>query len=102
MHLGVHKKCSGPKRLYEDPNYRCSTCQGTAPPIDEDHRREVSYLGDMLSTAGGCELSTTCENRLEMELLPVLSFRHVSYKTLGCVYSSCFRIAMHHESILDP
>ena len=29
------------------------------PPIDEDPRREVGYLGDMLSTAGGCELSTT-------------------------------------------
>ena len=39
----------------------------------------------------------TCENRLEeLELLPVLSSRHVSYKTRGCVYSyvsgmQCFR-----------
>ena len=30
----MHKKCSGPKRLTEDPDYRCTRCQGTARPLD--------------------------------------------------------------------
>ena len=68
----VHKKCSGLKLLTEDPDYRCIRCKGTARPIDGRPQREVqvgpdklevvasfSYLGDMLSAAGGCELSTT-------------------------------------------
>ena len=68
----VHKKCSGLKGLTEDPDYRCTGCQGTARPLDSRPQREIQvgsdklevvasfcYLGDMLSTAGGCELSTT-------------------------------------------
>ena len=74
----VHKKCSGLKRLKKDPDYRCTWCQGTARPLDGRPHKEVQvgpdklevvasfcYLGDMLLAAGGCELSTTCENRLE-------------------------------------
>ena len=57
----VHKKCSGLKPLTEDPNYRCTWCQGTARPLDGRPQREVQvgtdklevvpsfcYLGDML------------------------------------------------------
>ena len=68
----VHKKCSGLKRMKEDPNYRCSRCLGTARPIDGRPQKEVQvgpdklevvasfcYLGDMLSAAGGCELAMT-------------------------------------------
>ena len=68
----VHKKCSGLKRLTKDPDYRCTQCQGIACPLDSRPQREVqvgpdklevvasfSYLGDMLSAAGGYELSTT-------------------------------------------
>ena len=68
----VHKKCKGLKRLTEDPDYRCTRCKGTARPLDGRPQREVQvgpdklevvasfcYLGDMLSAAGGCELSTT-------------------------------------------
>ena len=67
----VHKKCSGLKSLTKDPDYRCTWCQGTACPLDSRPQKEVQvgadklevvasfcYLGDMLSTAGGCELST--------------------------------------------
>ena len=67
----VHKKCSGLKRLTKDPDYRCTRCQGTARLLDGRPQREVQirpdklevvvsfcYLGDMLSAAGGCELST--------------------------------------------
>ena len=68
----VHKKCSGLKRLTEDPDYRCTRCKGTARPLDGRPQKEVQvgpdklevvasfcYLGNMLSAAGGCELSTT-------------------------------------------
>ena len=59
----------------------------------------------MLSTDCGCELSTTHVKtawKKFKELLPVLSSRHVSYKTHGCVYSSCFRNAMLHVSETWP
>ena len=98
----VHKKCSGLKRLTKDPDYRCTRCQGTACPLDGRPQKEVQvgpdklevvasfcYLG-MLSAAGGCELSTTtCVKtawKKFKDLLPVLSSRHLSFKTHGvCV-----------------
>ena len=106
----VHKKCSGLKHLTKDPDYRC---QGTACPLDGRPQKEVQvrpdklevvasfcYLGDMLSAAGSCELSTTtCAKtawKKFKELLPVLSSRHLSFKTRGRVYSSCVRSAMFH------
>ena len=68
----VHKLCSGLDCLKKDPEYRCTRCQGTARPLDGRQQKEVKvgpdrlevvasfcYLGDMLSAAGGCELSTT-------------------------------------------
>ena len=68
----MHKKCNGLKRLTEDPDFRCTRCQGTARPLDGRPQREVQvrpdklevvasfcYLGHMLSAAGGCELSAT-------------------------------------------
>ena len=63
----VHQKCSGLKCLTENPDYRCSQCQGTGRPQREvqvglDKLEMVAsfcYLGDMLSAASGCELSTT-------------------------------------------
>ena len=68
----LHKKCRGLKLLTEDPEYRCTQCQGTARPLDGRPQSEVQvgpdklevvasfcYLGDMLSAAGGCELSIT-------------------------------------------
>ena len=30
----VPKKCSGLKHLKKDPDYRCTRCQGNAPPLD--------------------------------------------------------------------
>ena len=75
----VHKKCSGLKCLTKDPDYRSTRCQGTARPLEGRPQKEVQVgpdklevvasfccLGDMLSAAGGCELSTTThENCLE-------------------------------------
>ena len=104
----VHKTCSGLKRLKKDPDYRCTRCQGTARPLDGRPQKEVQvgpdklevvasfcYLGDMLSAAGGCELSTTTRVKTAWkkfkDLLPVLSSCHLSFKTRGHVYSSCVR-----------
>ena len=115
----LHKKCSGFKRLKKDPDYRCTRCQGTAPPLDGRQQKEVQvgpdklevvasffYLGDMLSAAGGCELSTTtCVKtawKKFKDLLPVLSSRHLSFKTRGCVYSSCVWSTMLHASETWP
>ena len=64
------------------------------------------YLGDMLSAAGGCELSTTTHVKTAWkkfkDLLPVLSSRHLSFKTRGHVYSSCVWSAMLHASETWP
>ena len=102
----VHKKCSGLKGLREDPDYRCTWCKGTACPLNGRPQREVQvgpdklevvasfcYLGDMLSAAGGCELSTTTRVKTPWkkfkELKPVLSSRHLSFKTWPCVQLVC-------------
>ena len=115
----VHKKCSGLKHLKKDPDYRCVWCQGTTRPLDGRPQKEVQvgpdklgvvasfcYLGDMLSALGGCELSTTTRVKTTWKkfkgLLPVLSSSHLSFKTCGCVYSSCVRSAMLHASETWP
>ena len=109
----MHKKCSWLKRLTEDPDYRHTRGQGTASPLDGRPQREVQvgpdklevvapvcYLGDMLLAAGGCELSATTRVKTAWkkfkELKPVLSSRHLSFKTRGRVYSSCVRSEMLH------
>ena len=60
----------------------------------------------MLSAAGGCELSTTTRVKTAWkkfkELKPVLSSRHLSFKTRGRVYSTCVRSAMLHASETWP
>ena len=115
----VHKKCSGLKRLKKDPDYRCTCCQGTACPLDGRPQKEVQvgpdklevvasfcYFGDMLSAAGGCELSATTRVKTTWkkfkDLLPVLSSRHLSFKTRDCVYSSCVRSTMLHAGETWP
>ena len=105
----VHKKCSGLKPLKKDLDYRCTRCQGTARPLDGRPQKEVQvgpdklevvasfcYLGDMLSAAGGCELSTCVKTTWKKfkDLLQVLSSRHLSFKTCGHVYSSCVQSSM--------
>ena len=102
----VHKKCSGLKRLSKDPDYRCTRCQGTACPLDGRPQKEVQvgpdklevvasfcYLGNMLSAAGGCELSTTTRVKTAWkefkDLLPVLSSRHLFINMWPCVQLLC-------------
>ena len=115
----LHKKCSCLKHLTEDPDFKCTRHQGIARPIDGRPQSEVKvgpdklevvasfcYLGDMLSSAGGCDLATTtCVKtawKKFKELLPVLLSRHLSYKTRGHVYSTCVRSAMLHASVTWP
>ena len=115
----VHKKCSWLKRLKKDSDYRYTRCQGTARPLDGRPQKEVQvgpdklevvasfcYLGDMLSAAGGCEHSTTTLVKTACkkfkDLLPVLSSRHLSFKTRGRMYSSCVRSAMLYASETWP
>ena len=104
----VHKKCSRLKQK-KDPDYRCTRCQGTACPLDGRPQKEVQvgpdklevvasfcYLGGMLST----RVKTTWKKF--KDLLPVLSSRHLSFKTRGHVYSSCVRSTMLHASETWP
>ena len=117
--LWVHKKCSGLQRLTPNPDYRCARCMGNARPIDGRPQYEVQvgpdklevvasfcYLGDMLSAGGGCEIAVTTRVKTDWkkfrELLPVLTFCHLSYKTCGHVYSSCMLSAMLHASETWP
>ena len=74
--LWFHKKCSGIKgRLNVTPDYVCPRCLDQARPIDGrpiaqveldgtllDVEASFCYLGDMLSSGGGCALaiSTRC------------------------------------------
>ena len=98
----VHQKCSRLKGLIKDPYYRCTWCQGTACPLDSRPQKEVQigpdklevvssfcYLGDMLSAAGDCELSTSMLVKTAWkkfkDLLPVFSSRHLFFKICGRV-----------------
>jgi hypothetical protein len=62
----VHKKCSGLKRLVDDPNFRCTRCQGLARPIDG--RQQTKNAGGNRRVGGrslflrGCELATSSAN----------------------------------------
>ena len=66
------------------------------PPVGPDKLEVVAsscYLGDMLSAAGGCELTTTTPVKTAWkkfkDLLSVLFSCHLSFKTCGRVYSLC-------------
>ena len=115
--LWVHKKCSGLQRLTPDPDYRCARCMGNAHPIDGRPKSEVQvgpdklevvasfcYLGDMLSAGGGCEMAVTTRLKTAWKKFrePVLTSRHLSYKTRGHVYSSWVLSTMLHASETWP
>ena len=97
----VHKKCSGLKRWQRTLITDVYGTRELHAPWMADYRgvqvgpdklevvASFCYLGDMLSAAGGCELSTTTHvktawNKFK-EQLPVLSSWYLSFKTRGCV-----------------
>ena len=105
---GCTRNAVGSSAWKKDPDYRCTRSQGTARPLDSRPQKEVQvgpdklevvasfcYLGDMLLASGGCELSITTHVKTAWkkfkDLLPVLSSRHLSFKTHGRVYSFCVR-----------
>ena len=108
----VQKKCSGlSEALKEDPEYRCSRCQGTARQIDGRPITELQlgkdkldvvpdfcYLGDMTSANGGCDLAAItrckCAWGKFRQLLPLLTNRHIPHVARGRVYSACVRSVM--------
>ena len=112
--LWVHKKCSGIKRtLGPDPSYRCLRCRGLARPIDGrplesvdvdgsklDVVPEFCYLGDMLSSGGGCTdaIAVRCRSAWKKfrELLPIFTTKHVSLKAKGKLFSTVVRKVMLH------
>ena len=110
----VHKKCSGLKHLTKDPDYRCTRCRGTARPLDGRPQKEVQVIPGKLevvptrhalSSRWLCTLTTTCVKtawKKFKDLLPVLSSRHLSFKTHGHVYSSCVQSTMLHASETWP
>ena len=92
---------------------------GNARPIEDRPQSEVQvrldkmevvasfcYLGDMLSAGVGCEITVTTRVKTAWkkfrELLPVLTSRHLPYKTRSHVYSSCVRSAILHASETWP
>ena len=88
----VHKKCSGLKRLKNDPDYRCIRCQGTAP-LDGRPQKEVQVGPDKPEVvASFCYLGDMLSAWKQFKDLSVLSLRHLSSKTPGGVYSSCVRM----------
>ena len=92
-----------------DAQWTFSTCLAWSTPVRAAVRPQAHsfcYLGDMLFAGGGCEISVTTRVRTAWkkfrELLPVLTSRHLSYKTRGHVYNSCVRSAMLHASETWP
>ncbi|XP_056009379.1 uncharacterized protein LOC130051460 [Ostrea edulis] len=63
---------------------------------------DFRYLGDMLSSGGGCELAaaTHCKAAWKQfrELLPILTNKHLPTATRGHVYSSCVRSVLMYGS----
>ena len=112
----VHKKCTGIRgRLTADPSYICPRCSGTARPIDGRPVTEVTvegsqmkvagefcYLGNMLSSGGGCTQAIIARCRVAWgkfkKLLPILTNKHLSLLMRGKVFEACVRSAMLHGS----
>ena len=112
----VHSKCSGVSgRLRADPEFVCPRCSGLARPIDgrpvtevviDDRTLDVvdefCYLGDMLSSGGGC--TSAIINRCKVawgkfrKLLPILTSRNLPFLVRGRVYNACVRATMLYGS----
>ena len=111
--LWVHKKCSGiVGRLANNPLYVFPRCLGTARPINgrlvtnivvngsELDAENKFYLGDMLSSGGGCNQAIKARCSVAWgkfkKLLPILTSKHIPLTVRGKVFSACVRSAMLH------
>ena len=102
------KKCSGlTGRLVADPEFVCQRCRVVACPIDGrpvthvdvdvtqlDVEATFCYLGDMFSAGGGCDHAIAAHCCAAWgkfrKLLPILTSKHISFKTRGKVFTACF------------
>ena len=87
-------------------------CSGQARPVDQWQRSQsvrrslrwclLCYLGDCLSSGGGCELASITRWRVAwgkfIELLSVITFHSFPITSRETVYNSCVRTAMLHAS----
>ena len=114
---GCTRNAVGSCAWKKDPDYRCTRCQGTACPLDGRPQREVQvgpdklevvasfcYLGDMLSEAVAVNFQPqhVWKPPGRSSRICYQFFRHLSFKTRGCVYSSCVRSALLHASTTWP
>ena len=98
-----------------EPNYICPRCLGFDRPVDhrpttvvtvEDSQMKVvsefCYLGDMLSSGGGCTQAIIARCRVAWgkfkRLLPILTNKHLSLEVRGRVFDACVRSALLHGS----
>ena len=112
----IHKPCSkvnGP--IKSNVNFKCQRCQGLAPAIDkrdmfnvvvDNESIEVGdsfcYLGDMITSGGGCSEATVIRCRTAWkkfkELLPLLTSKSISLRNHGKVFVTYVRGALLHAS----
>ena len=112
----IHKRCSkvsGP--IKSNVNFKCQRCQGLAPAIDKRDMLNVvvdnesievvdsfCYLGDMITSGGGCSEATVVRCRTAWkkfkELLPLLTSKSISLRNRGKVFVTYVRSALLHAS----
>ena len=100
----IHKRCSkvsGP--IKSNVNFKCQRYQGLAPAIDKRDMLNVvvdnesievvdsfCYLGDMITSGGGCSEATVVHCRTAWkkfkELLPLLTSKSISLRNRGKVF----------------
>ena len=112
----IHKRCSkvsGP--IKSNVNFKCQRCQGLAPAIDKGDMLNVvvdnesievvgsfCYLGDMITSGGGCSEATVVCCRAAWkkfkELLPLLTSKSISLRNRGKVFVTYVRSVLLHVS----
>jgi hypothetical protein len=110
----VHKRCSGISgSMTKSKDFECRACKaggnkqesGEMKLVDDTVLERVEtfcYLGDMLSSNGGCEHAVLARvskawNKFR-ELKPVLCAKGISLKLKGRVYETCVRSCMMYGS----
>ena len=117
----VHKKCSGLKTIKSTSDYACPRCKGAKDvrPLDGRPFEEVQvgdstleavdrfcYLGDMLSSGGGCMAAAIARCRCAWgkfrENLPLLTARALPFKIRGRLFTSVVRNSLLHATETWP
>ena len=112
--LWTHKRCTNIRgRLTRKLEFVCGRCSGVIPSTDVQTLDSIPceggslavvdsfcYLGDRISSAGGCSESIAGRIRIGWakfrELLPLLASKGLSLRVKGRLYDACVRTAMLH------